>query len=91
MQALISSLEIDQGTGVADNHMIDQADKDRMIAAVERFEEAALKRRDRALKDRDPMLIHGEIDAGELVLNERGEVLGKYRFVLSKYVDCKAS
>ena len=91
MQTLISSLEIDQGTGVADNNMVDKADEYRMITAVERLEEAALECRDRALKDRDTVLIDGEIDAGELVFNERCEVLGKCRFVISENVDRESS
>jgi hypothetical protein len=83
MQTLISSLEVDQGTGVADDDVVDQADEDRMVASVKRFEEAALKRRDRALKYRDPVFIDGEIDAGELVFDQRSKVLGKCSFVIS--------
>ena len=71
--------------------MLDLAEEDRMIAAVEGLEEATLKSCERARKNRDAVLINGMFDAGELVLDQRGEVLGDASFVRCENVYRKSA
>lgn len=91
MQALIPALEVDQGFRVADDDVVDESNENRVVAAVERFEKAALERGDRALQDRDTVLVDGVVDTRELVFDERREMLGQGRFVLGENVDRETS
>ena len=82
----VTAFKVDQRIGVADDDVFDLAEEYRVVAAIEGFEKAALKGRERACQDRDAVLVNGVFDAGELILNERREMLGDGGFIGGKDV-----
>ena len=70
LNVAISAFVVDQRFGVANDHVFDLAEEDRVVAAVESFKQSALQRRDRRGKDRYSMFIDRIIDARKLVFKK---------------------
>ena len=67
--------------------MFDLAEEYRVIAPVERFEKAALECAHRTVQDRNAVLVDGEIDIREFVIEKGREMFGNACFVGRQYIN----
>jgi hypothetical protein len=65
----VATFVVDQRISISDDDVFDFTDKDRMVAAIERFEQLALESSERTLQDRDPMFVHCVLNPSKLILD----------------------
>src|SRR5688500_9686230 len=73
----IPAAEVDQWRALARPGMLDDADEDGVVPAVQLIEEVAFEIADRAADEGHAQVAHFVVDAGEFVVASGGELRGK--------------